>query len=313
MNILRRGFAALAFIASTCSAQAQLAALPPEVFEQVRAIGSHIDPVKTAAIFAPFHPKEPYPGVTIRRDIFYGPAPRNRLDVFTNDKATSAPHPVIIYVHGGAYVRGDKKLENSPFHDNVMLASLERGFVGVNMTYRLAPADKWPAATDDVSQAIQWVIENIAQFGGDPSRIYLFGHSAGATHAGNYIAHTWSHGPTGIGLRAAVIVSGLFDLETYLSAPHITAYFGEDRSKYAGISSLKGILASPLPILLVDAEFDPPEFLQQTKQLNDALCAIKRCPERLTLAGHSHMSEIYSINTKDRQLMDAIKTFAAKH
>jgi acetyl esterase/lipase len=292
-------------------AQAQLSALPPEVAAQVRALGPVIDPSKTAPIFAPFQQKEPYEGVAVKRDIAYGPDDRNKLDVFAPEK-TNGTRPVLIFVHGGAYVAGNKRTGTSPFYDNIMLAAVKNGFVGVNITYRLAPAHPYPAATEDLSKAVQWVLANIAASGGDPNRVFLWGQSAGAAHAGNYIAHTQFHGPKGVGIKGAILMSGIFDQVAFPTAPNVVAYFGEDRTKYEERSSLKGIVASKLPLLVIDAEIDPPPFAVQSKLLNDALCAAGRCPERITLPGHSHMSEVYSINTADRQAIDAVTAFVKK-
>ena len=60
--------------------------------------------------------------------------------------------------------------------------------VGVTMTYRLAPQHQWPAGAQDVGQAVAWVAQNIGEYGGDPSRVVLAGHSAGATHVAGYLA-----------------------------------------------------------------------------------------------------------------------------
>jgi acetyl esterase/lipase len=301
-----------ASICAALPAQAQLSALPAEVAEKVRALGPVIDPPKTAPIFAPFQQKEPYEGVAVKRDIAYGSDERNRLDVFAPEKAEASPRPVLIFVHGGAYIAGHKRTGTSPFYDNIMLAALKNGFVGVNITYRLAPAHPFPAAHEDISKAVQWVLANIAASGGDPARVFLWGQSAGAAHVGNYIAHAQVHGPNGHGLKGAVLMSGIFDQTVFPTAPNVVAYFGEDRSKYAERSSLSGIVASKLPLLVIDAEIDPAPFIAQSKLLNDALCAAGRCPERITLPGHSHMSEVYSINTDDKQAIEAVAAFAKK-
>jgi acetyl esterase/lipase len=312
MTVFTRSFlfACSALFVSVSFAHAQISALPPEVAEQVRALGPVIDPPKTAPIFAPFQQKEPYQGIAVKRDIAYGTDDRNKLDVFTPEKADSAPRPVLIFVHGGAYVAGNKRTGASPFYDNILLAAVANGFVGVNMTYRIAPAHPYPAGTEDVAKAVQWTLENIAASGGDPARIYVVSHSAGAAHVANYIAHKQFHGPKGTGMKAAILISGVFDQTTFPSAKNVVAYFGEDRTKYEERSSLKGLVESKLPLLVIDAEIDPPEFIAQSKVLNEALCAAGRCPTRITLAGHSHMSEVYAINSKDRQVMDAIAAFA---
>jgi triacylglycerol lipase len=307
MTLIARSFLLVCFglFVSIAGAQAQISALPPEVAERVRALGPVIDPPKTAPIFAPFQQKEPYEGVAVKRDIAYGPDDRNKLDVFTPEKADGAPRPVLIFVHGGAYIGGNKRTGTSPFYDNIMLAAVQNGFVGVNMTYRLAPAHPYPAATEDIARATQWVLANIAANGGDPARVFIVAHSAGATHTANYIAHA-----KGTTLKGAILISGVFDQTTFPSAPYVVAYFGEDRTKYEERSSLKGLMESKLPMLVIDAEIDPPEFIAQSKALNDALCAAGRCPTRVTLSGHSHMSEVYAINSKDRQVIDAIAAFA---
>jgi acetyl esterase/lipase len=302
----------LAVLLPVPSAQAQLSALPPEVAERVRALGPVIDPPKTAPIFAPFQQKEPYASIIVHRDVAYGPDDRNKLDLFISEPQNSRLRPVVIFVHGGAHVAGNKRTGTSPFYDNIMLAALKQGFIGVNMTYRLAPAHPFPAAAEDVSKAVQWVLANIQAQGGDPARVFLWGHSAGATNAGHYIAMPQLHGPKGLGLKGAILMSGVFDIAAYPPAPNMIAYFGEDRTKYEERSSLKGIVASKLPLLVIDAELDPPSFISQSKTLNDALCAAGHCPARLTLRGHSHMSEVYAINTDDNEAIEAVAAFAKK-
>jgi triacylglycerol lipase len=213
-------------------------------------------------------------------------------------------------VHGGAFTRGDRRSPpGSPFYDNIMLLAARNGLVGVNVTYRLAPEHQWPAAAEDVGAAVRWVGETVAAHGGDPARVFLMGHSAGAVHVASYVAHRQFHGPKGIGLAGAILVSGLYDLTGMPPGPPEKAYFGEDASKYAERSSLAGLVAAPIPVLAAYAELDPPPFQQQAKQLNDASCKAGRCPRFLALAKHSHMSEVYAINTADTSLSGPILAF----
>ena len=120
--------------------------MPPDIAAKIKEIGRGIDPPKTAAIYAPLQQKEPYAGVKVVRDLKYGPDARNALDVFMPESA-AGPLPVFIFVHGGGFVAGNKRGPgNSPFYDNFMLWAAKNGMVGVNATYRLAPANPWPAA-----------------------------------------------------------------------------------------------------------------------------------------------------------------------
>jgi acetyl esterase/lipase len=138
------------------------------------------------------------------------------------------------------------------------------------------------------------------------------GHSAGAVHVASYVAHREFHDPKGIGLAAAILVSGRYDLTSTSAGPPEKAYFGEDASKYAERSSLAGLVSAPIALLAAYAELDPPAFQQDAKQLNDALCKAGRCPRLVTLAKHSHMSEVYAINTKDISLSSEILAFVKK-
>ncbi len=114
--------------------------------------------------------------------------------------------------------------------------------------------------------------------------------------------------PPGGGLTGAVMISGLFDTSTF--EPN-QDYFGKDASVYAQRSALPGMVASTVPMLLAYAELDPQNFHTQAEQARDAMCRTSRCPPVLKLMGHSHMSEIYSINTADVALTDALQAFVA--
>ncbi len=86
--------------------------------------------------------------------------------------------PVVIYMHGGAFVNGSKDT-----HWMMPLPFLHMGCVVVNINYRLAPKHPFPAALEDACNAVQWVLDHIADHGGDPTRIILAGDSAGGNLA----------------------------------------------------------------------------------------------------------------------------------
>lgn len=85
--------------------------------------------------------------------------------------------PVTVFLHGGGWHEGDRGAAMHPWLAPLLAA---RGFVTVAPTYRLSGTATWPAPLDDVMDAVAWVHEHIAEFGGDPSRIGLWGYSAGA-------------------------------------------------------------------------------------------------------------------------------------
>lgn len=292
------------------SVETQTGGMPAELEQKLREMGRVINPPETAKLYSPLHQKEPYPGVKIVRDSKYGLDPRQALDVFMPDEA-GGPRPVLMFVHGGAFVAGNKKGPPGSFYfDNVGIWAVRSGWVGVNITYRLAPTYTWPTGAEDLSSALRWVVQSISRFGGDPQRIFLAGHSAGAVHVADYLALPRLHvGASGSGLKGAILISGLFDVARFPAGPGNKAYYGEDASKYAERSSQPGLLKASVPLLVVYAELDPPSFEVESKSLHEELCKASKCPRLVRLARHSHMSEVYSINTGDVELANQIKEF----
>ncbi|MGV0983026.1 MAG: alpha/beta hydrolase [Limnohabitans sp.] len=281
-------------------------AVPAQIASELAKIGPVVAPPPTEKLYAPLQEREPYAGVQVRRDVRYGSDARHLLDVFTPDKP-QANQPVLVFVHGGAFMRGERRTGDSPFYDNIMLWAVRQGMVGVNMTYRLAPANPWPAAQQDIQSALKWVRDNIAASGGNPQRIILMGHSAGAAHVAQYLAHPQFHAVPGAGLAGAVMLSGIFDPTTAESNPPLQAYFGKDAAQYPARSAVPGLVASKVPLLLAYAELDPPDFHTQSEQLHAALCKAGPCPGLYKLMGHSHMSEIYAINSADKTVTTLMK------
>jgi triacylglycerol lipase len=291
-----------------------VAQVPPEVAEKLKSIGPVINPPATAPLYAGrIVEKEPFADALIERDIAYGTNERNLLDVFRSSKPADKPLPVLVFVHGGAFVAGNRRTgPGSPFYDNVMLWAIRNGIVGVNMTYRLAPKDPWPAGPQDVGQAIRWVHDNIAQRGGDPTRIFLFGHSAGASHVAAYVAKPEFHQVAGSGLAGAMLLSGgAYNVTPELVAqlPTYPGYFGTDATQYAQRSSLDGLMATSVPLWVGAAELDPPQYKAQGELLRQSLRKAGKKFYSADFSAHSHMSEAYSIHSDDPTVGNALLSF----
>jgi len=94
------------------------------------------------------------------------------LDIYQPEDCQSCP--VMIYIHGGTWVLGDKgglSYKAKSF--------TSQGYIYISINYRLSPDHRFPAHAQDVAQAFSWVKNNIQEYGGDPEKIYLMGHSAG--------------------------------------------------------------------------------------------------------------------------------------
>jgi len=115
--------------------------------------------------------------IVIDRDLDYwgDGAPRHRLDVHRRAGVVGTGAPVLIYVHGGAWVMGEKKDQGRP----MIFELVARGWVCVSVNYRLSPSATWPDHVVDVKRSVAWVKAHIAEYGGDPSFVVLSGGSAG--------------------------------------------------------------------------------------------------------------------------------------
>ena len=109
----------------------------------------------------------------VKRDIRYGDHERQVLDVYSPPGAKN--RPVVFWIHGGGWQAGDKNdVQRKP------QVFVDKGFVFVSTTYRLLPNVDMATIVGDIAKSIHWVHDHIAEYGGDPKRLFVMGHSAGA-------------------------------------------------------------------------------------------------------------------------------------
>jgi acetyl esterase/lipase len=184
-----------------------------EVRRRLREFGRQFTPEMiqgTHQLYVASQRARDYLAPAIERDMTYGAHPRHRLDVHYVGAVGVATRPVFVFVHGGGYSSGDKQVGDLPFNDHVGGWAVRHGMVGVTMNYRLAPNDRWPAGAEDVGAVVEWLSGNISSYGGDPGRIVVAGHSAGASHLAAFLAGQARAIPTKI--VAAILLSGVYDV-----------------------------------------------------------------------------------------------------
>ncbi len=198
--------------------------------------------------------EQPLPsGVRAHCDIPYGTAPEQTLDVYTPLARTNLP--VIIDVHGGALIYGNKSL-NRRFCYELALC----GYAVVSVNYRLVPDVTADCQVRDVMSAMDWTARNIRAYGGDGSAAYLCGDSAGAflslaAAACSARSARRTEGK-GITVRGCLFISGLYDLDSspLMRSLRDFAFFGRERA----LSRIMSALAewSPPPCYLVTSRGD---------------------------------------------------------
>jgi arylformamidase len=131
------------------------------------------------------HPPFTFTLQTWYRDIVYDDSADDdqftSLDVYTA-MAPTPGSPVMVFVHGGGFRVGDKASSKDLDPKPEYFVS-KLGYIFVSVNYRLLPEGQYPRNAQDVANALAWVSNNIAEFGGDPEQIFLMGHSAGAALA----------------------------------------------------------------------------------------------------------------------------------
>lgn len=287
--------------------------MTPDLREKLEALGRELTPAMlggTTQLFAAMA-RGSDPSVEVTRDLAYGEHERHRLDVFRQPAARGAP--VLVFVHGGGFVMGDKRSAETPFYDNIGTAAALAGFVGVTITYRLAPAHRFPAGPEDLAAVVRWLRDNVAQYGGDPDRIVLSGQSAGAAHVAAYVAHKAYHAADGGGIAGVILMSGIYDTLSCTPNEFHLAYYGDDPKGWGPASCMAGLLNTEVPLMLTVSEFDPEDFQKQAAQFVGAWgVAHAGYPEMHYLAGHNHLSPAQSIGTEITEVARMVTGFVQR-
>ena len=312
-NILVTLFA----VAAANVATAQVSNMPPHVQARLAEVGPGWGKdilgnlAKTLEVYAPILRDAPKAGIKVSRDLAYGPDARHKADMYQPEGKSGVP--VAVFIHGGAYVRGERDI-SPEVYGNVATYFARQGMLGVNATYRLAPATQWPGAAEDVGALVKWLRANVARFGGDPNRIFLIGHSAGATHIATY-AYLKSLQPAeGVGFAGMVLMSGRYHFDPNPNDPNLKnfqAYFGTDATQYPTRSPINHVkTAAAIPTYLVISEYDNPDLDTQGALLLGALCERDRaCPRFTRMERHNHLSMVFQFNTADDALGREIMEF----
>ncbi len=248
---------------------------------------------------------------------------KHKLDVFAPQGAQGAA--VVIFVHGGFWRAGDRSYFESivGLYGNVGVALGDMGVVTVIPSYRLYPQAKTvDEQLDDLAAVILWTKNHIAVHGGDPNKIVLAGHSAGA-HLVTLLA-TKPDAMQSRGLDASVVkgvasISGIYDVKTSAEnadpqsdrAELWDPFFGDDAQKVQA-SSLQhmGKSAHP-PLLLAIGENDFKNCLRDYNNAKAALAAEQGTRAFFVdVAGNSHEDMVLEIGTVHDEVGPAIAAFA---
>ena len=246
------------------------------------------------------------PEAQITRDIPYVPRsdlPKHELDLF---RPAGKGWPVFVFIHGGSWDSGDKALTvaDEDVYGNIGRFYAARGIGVAVINYRLQPDVTWREQLNDATRAVAWVKESVVGFGGDASRIFVGGHSAGAQIAARLALRSR------LGIAGAVCVSGagydMADAETYLlgNAPSFYAkrfaQNGANPDWQRNASPTTYIRKNAPPFLLLYAEGDSAPLRRQSQLMHERLCGAGVKSRIVAVPSESHVRIVLALTRADK-------------
>jgi len=262
-------------------------------------------------------------GPGVERDIAYVPGgtPDQVLDL----TVPAAPHfPTVIFIHGGSLQEvGERR--SSPAYAHVCDPFVAAGIGCATIDYRLAPSHKWPAMPNDAAAAVKWVKANIAARGGDPLRLFVFGHSSGCQLAAvlganpKYLAGAGLSQKDLSGIVAmGCVLAPLEETMTKMSVDEFRTRWATagDRSTYATAddrldsdpSRFIGADTPPILVVCAQAERFFPSILEEGAKFVRRLLELKR-PADVVIVPGRHMTSIQDLTKPGDPTFLAIKAF----
>jgi acetyl esterase/lipase len=247
-------------------------------------------------------------------DVDYLPAAdhaggKDRLDIYVPDAAKRAP--VIFSIHGGALSQGDRKEEVF-----VGRRFAEAGYVTVIPSYRLSPSVSHPAHIQDVAAAFAWVRTRIADHGGDPDRIFVIGHSAGAYLAALLVSdpqYLAAHKLAPSHIRAVVPVSGFFWVDRKGVAPDRPKHvWGTNQETWRAASPARYLQGPRPPMLLLYADGDEEWRRAQNEEMATASRAgVQQIRDRTHMSIWTRMAD--GGDETSARILEFVKRHAGRH
>jgi len=265
------------------------------------------DEIQSREWLRPFHFSRD--GVLKHSHIAYGDAgKRNLLDIYQPAEPREGGFPVLLQVHGGAWVIGSKEQQGKP----LMYHMAQRGWISVAINYRLSPRAAFPAHIIDVKMAIAWIRQHIVEYGGNPDFIAITGGSAGG-HLSSLAALTpnraeWQPGFEDVDttLQAAVPFYGVYDfldrnrirpemsLEEFLGERVIQLPRQDNEHVWDSASTLSHVSADAPPTFVIHGTHDSLIWVEEARVFVDALRGVSTQPVAYAeLPGAQHAFEIF--------------------
>jgi len=249
----------------------------------------------------------------LQLEVAYGSHPRQRLDLVV---PASKGFPTVIFVHGGSLSTGDKGDED---YGKVCRAFPGAGIACANVNYRLAADAAWPAQAEDIVAAVAWARDHIAERGGDPEKLFLFGHSSGAMLVAL------------VGTDAATAVRGVVPMGSIMwddqvqealrthTRQEVEAAFkrSPDNRMFSSLDAYldhwpMGHIGAGLPpflFLIAEEEQEHPPVLRTNRAFVEKARALGNKADLIVLPHRTHMSAVRSLHVPGDEVFAIVRNF----
>ena len=274
----------------------------------------------------------------VERDVAYLPDgdPKHRLTLVRvpgSERTPGATVPTVVFVHGGGWTTGDRDLEfgGAELYTNVGRYLARNGVAAAVVSYRLQPGATWQDQVSDVAAALGWTQRHATDWGGDPNRVAVMGHSAGAQLASHVVLNAEVRERAGARQAcAAVVASGaaldLVDPATWATGTrfgYYSARFSPDQRDVEGPPEAPygwQVAASPVtyaspdapPFLISTASGEADLFESQADALARALDAVGVPHERVETPALAHSLGVPNLSRDDRVIGPAAVDFVKR-
>lgn len=256
---------------------------------------------QAVTIFSPFNIGAAVDqGVRKDENVAYADGERKKLDIYRPEKQTG-PAPVVMFIYGGGWAAGDK-FE----YDFVGRAFAANGYVAVIADYRKFPEVAYPDFVSDNAEAMKWIEDNIANYGGDTNRFFLAGHSAGAYNAVMLaLDHSFRRefGVT-MPIRAVAGISGPYNFYPF-EYDEVRRVFGKAPNP-EGTQPVNLVTSEASPMLLMSGTTDPIVRMQNTTALAERLRAQGIWVSEKFYDGFGHMEPVIALGAMWRWRMPVL-------
>ncbi len=222
----------------------------------------------------------------------YGPHARHHIDIWVPSHPNSARLPVVVFFYGGGWHSGERA-----DYGFAAAAFAAQGFVVVVPDYRLVPEISYPGFLEDCALALRWVVGNVAHYGGDPDKIALAGHSAGAYIAamlaldGRWLNAVQLPADT---VKAGVLMSGPFDFAPFREWRGRATFGGHPDP--AETQPINHVRADAPPLLLQHGASDRLVYAKNSRSLADRLAAVGAPHQFKLYQGCDHAGSVVALS-----------------